>query len=309
MGSSCKKLVTARALTIFRKGKWKRRWAVYHAGERLLSLYRSALDWTEGDADACRGHDTVQHAVPAPLDGFEWLLVSSSHRPPTDLSQRPPTDLPTPFHQVPRPSPEHPFGFACYTPDGSVWELSATDQDELREWLQALPLFQPGGEARGAAGAAIELRASTARYREITARRSPRAHAGGALLGEGSSEDLEEPSAARSLQSVKAELAALKVLQPALDATLMMMMMMVVVVVMMMMIIIIQAALDAPARVQVACPPLRPCLALASTLPRPLSLLDDPREGRGCAVCSSAGAHGGQGGARVDAGVYDRLHP
>ena len=48
---------------------------------------------------------------------------------------------------MPRPSPLHPFGFACYTPTGEAWELATADRSELRRWLDALPLLSDLREA------------------------------------------------------------------------------------------------------------------------------------------------------------------
>ena len=90
--------VTSGWLTVQRKGKWKRRFAVYHTRRSELAIFRSRADSLQGDGDACRGHGLVAHAVP-------------------------------------RPSPERPFGFACYAPDGMVWELSAEGTTDLRNWL------------------------------------------------------------------------------------------------------------------------------------------------------------------------------
>ena len=36
---------------------------------------------------------------------------------------------------MPRPSPQRPFGFACYSPEGEMWELSVESGDELQSQL------------------------------------------------------------------------------------------------------------------------------------------------------------------------------
>ena len=100
-------LVTSGWIRLFSKGKWKRRFAVYQKERRELALYRSHEDYVQFEPDACRGHGVVEHAVT-------------------------------------RPSPKHPFGFACYAPEGTVWEMSASDKNDLRSWLKVLPLFRGG---------------------------------------------------------------------------------------------------------------------------------------------------------------------
>ena len=120
--SASKALVVCGYLSVWRKGKWKRRWAVYHRGSHHLALYRSQADWTGGEADGgqCRGHGKVESAIA-------------------------------------RPSPAKPYAFACYAPDGGMWELSAVGKEEHRRWLSALPRWRrpsllEGLEAGGGSG-------------------------------------------------------------------------------------------------------------------------------------------------------------
>jgi hypothetical protein len=96
------------------KKGWKRRWVLFQPSCKKLCIYRH-----EPLVSLSAGSDAASHAQPG-------------HRSHGDVQ-----------HAVPRPSPVQPFGFALFTPDGSMWELAVESASEMARWLRSMPIFDP----------------------------------------------------------------------------------------------------------------------------------------------------------------------
>lgn len=96
------------------KKGWKRRWVLFQPTCCKLCIYRH-----EPLVLLSAGADAAAHAQPG-------------HRSHGDVK-----------HVVPRPTPVQPFGFALFTPDGSMWELAVESASERARWLQPMPIFDP----------------------------------------------------------------------------------------------------------------------------------------------------------------------
>ena len=104
---------------VARPGKkgWKRRYMVYHARSQQLSLY------------ACAAKDDERAAAMHAEQRGTLTVQQSAHH----------------------PSPAHPFMFRCYAADLASFELKCANADQLRRWLNAMPVYTVslGGGAGG----------------------------------------------------------------------------------------------------------------------------------------------------------------